>query len=204
LEPISISMTTFLDFVVASPGSRVGEVREAQRMYGQPYSQAQDPYRGLRDAILQMHREGRTAAALQDVLPHAPARMRPHWAICADGYRRFMGRKKFVLRPTPRAVRWTRGDLSVSVNPELSISVNGVPHLIKLYFKSEPISKVRIQSMLHLLGEAFPGRGTPTILDVRRGKPFTPPIPATTRTLLRGEAVFFVQIWRDLEEPLAS
>lgn len=201
MEQIAISMTTFIDFVVANPGSKVAEVRDAQRLYGRKYHPAQDPYKEFREAILQMHREGRGAAALQAILADAPERMAAHWAANADGYRRFMGRKKLVLRPIPKAVRWPSGDLSVSVNPEVALNINGKPHLIKLYFKSEPISKLRINSMLHLLGEAFPERGTPTILDVRRGKTFTPPIPATVGALLRGEAASFVQIWRELQGP---
>jgi hypothetical protein len=198
---ITISMTTFIDFVVASPGSKVAEVRDAQRLYGRRYSPAQDPYKEFREAILKMHREGRTAAALQAILLEAPARMAAHWAANADGYQRFMGRKKLVLRPIPKAVRWTSGDLAVSVNPEVALNINGKAHLIKWYFKAEPISKVRINSMLQLLAEAFSDRGAPTILDVRRGKAFTPPIPATVGPLLRGEAASFVQIWRELQGP---
>ena len=141
MKPISISMTTFIDFVVASPGSKVGEVRDARKLYGREFHPVRDPYGELREAIITMHREGRPASSLGAVLGEASERMRPHWEACIDGYSRFVGHKKLVLLPVPKPVKWTTGDLSVRVNPELALSVNGEPHLIKLYLKAEKISK---------------------------------------------------------------
>lgn len=199
MKPISISMTTFIDFVVATPGSKVGEVRDARKLYGRKFHPVQDPYRELREAIFAMHREGRDPASLRDVLSEAMETMRPHWEANVEGYARFVGHKKIVLLPATKPVKWTSGDLSVSVNPELGLNINGTPHLIKLYFKKDEISKTRINSMLHLLQQTFPTRGTVGILDVRRGKLFTPPVPATIGPLLHGEAASFVEIWRQLD-----
>lgn len=198
-----ISMTTFIDFVVATPGSKVGEVRKARKLYESDYHPMRDSYGELREAFFTMHREGRPTSSLGAVLAGASDRMRPHWEACIDGYARWVGHKKMVLLPTPKPVKWTSGDLSVRVNPELAVSVNGEPHLIKLYLKAEKISKVRINSMLHLLQQTFPTttRGTVGILDVRRGKLFTPPVPATIGPLLHGEAAAFVEIWRQLDGP---
>lgn len=195
-------MTTFIDFVVATPGSKVGEVRDARKLYSREYNPAiQDPYGELREAILSMHREGRPTSSLRTVLAGATDRMRPHWEACVDGYSRWVGHKKLVLLPNPKPVKWTSGDLNVRVNPELGMSVNGEPHLIKLYLKADKISKVRIYSVLHLLQQTFPTRGTIGILDVRRGKLFTPPVPASIGPLLHGEAAAFVEIWRQLDGP---
>jgi hypothetical protein len=194
-----ITFTTFIDFVLATPGNRVGVVREARRQYGGGYRPFVDPYGSLRDGIVQAMREGRPPSVLKKLEP--PEDMKESWTECIDGLSKFVGRRKMMWRPCPKRIEWTSSGLSVSVNPELYVVIGGDPHLIKLYFKKDKMSKVRINTMLYLMQQTFPGHGTVGMLDLRRGKEFNPPVPPYCAALLPGEAAAFVEIWKQLQGP---
>jgi hypothetical protein len=196
-----ITFTTFIDFVVATPGSRVGVVRDARKLYDGGYQRWSDPYGGLRDGIVQAFREGRPPSVLRQLLDDAPEDMVGNWGECIAGLIKFLGRRKVMLRPRPKRVEWMSGGLSVKVNPELYVTIGGEPFLIKLHFKSEKLTKVRLNTMLYLMHETYPDHGTVGILDVRRGKLFSLPVPAYCAALLPGEAAAFVEIWRQLGGP---
>jgi hypothetical protein len=84
----------------------------------------------------------------------------------------------------------------VSVNPELHAKINGKPHLLKLYFKSDPLSKQNINIVLHLLQKKAPKGTSVGILDVRRSKLFTPTVSIPGMdAFLKAEAIAFSSLW---------
>ena len=203
---MNITLTTFIDFVIATPGSKVGVVREARQLYEEGYKPERDYYKGLRDGIASMHRRGSDASDLRRIVSNAAQRKVDNYQACADGYAKFMGRKRFVWVRTPAVVPWTSGPVEVSVNPELRVAIDGASHAIKLYFKAETLSKTRINTMLYLLRLAVPDeKVTVGILDTRRGKLVKPTTPVPYVDLLvRGEAASFAEIWRGLDLPALS
>ena len=101
---------------------------------------------------------------------------------------------------SPPKVIWESGALSVRVNPELGIRVDGVDHYVKLYFKKAPLTKQRLAMALHLLETSTRGArpaGTQVaILDVRRGVLHVPSRPPRMAgVLLEAEANYFVDLW---------
>ena len=54
-----ISMTTFVDFVLATGTKRLTCVKKAKKDYGKKYDPARDFYRLLRDKIMVMHQESK-------------------------------------------------------------------------------------------------------------------------------------------------
>jgi len=109
-----------------------------------------------------------------------------------------MGRKKIELLPRFRAT-WKSGSLSVNVNPELHVKVNAKPYLLKLYFKSPPLSKQNINIALHLLQKKAPKGTTAGILDVRRAKLFTPTVSISGMdAFLAAEAGAFTSLWESV------
>ena len=192
-------MTTFVDFVLANGTQRLTVLRRAKAEYEREYSPARDFYKALRETIIDVHQHGRPLAELDGLLNILEDKRRvDSYAACISSYKSWCGRKKMAWLDGFTAY-WAYGDLTVRVNPELSLRVNNVPYAIKLYFKSDKPSKGRLETMFHLLEISIPnehqGR-TPSILDVRRGNLFRPTKEISgIQTLLEGEASAFQTMW---------
>src|SRR6185369_11312098 len=90
--------------------------------------------------------------------------------------------------------------VEVSINPELGFDINGARHLIKLYFKAPELTKRNVDLVTHLMSVTLQTRCDPrttmSVLDVRRGKIFSPtvPIPALT-SLVHAELAYIATLW---------
>lgn len=193
----TVSLTTFIDFVVASGTSRITRVRRAKERYLHPYDPAADFYKRVRNGIVEYHKSG---AALETVLEEVTdKKKRKIYPDCIKGYRKWMGRRQFKWVQPAHPVLWESGKLMVRVNPELGLISGDDEYLIKLYFKADELSKSRVDTMLHLIQATLTQDSTPLrpgILDVQRGKLFEPTIEvAGTEVLLVGEAAAFVSMW---------
>jgi len=199
---VYITMTTFVDFVLKSGTPQLTCVRRAKRDYERGSAPERDFYKVLRDAIPQVHQEQKARDSLDGVLGGLKdPKKADAYAQCISGYKQWWSKKqiKWVdIHPWD----WTEGDLTVRVNPELGVMVDGHPQVIKLYFKADAASKRRIETMFHLLRLSLPEElagATPGILDVRRSNLFTPTtdIP-DIEALLRGQAAGFATMWKQL------
>ena len=92
------------------------------------------------------------------------------------------------------------GDLEINLNPEVGFLIDKRPHLVKLYFRQEPLPRQRVATTLAILssglGKAHP-KANFVMLDVQRGKLHsvqTAPNPRLD-VLLRGEAASFSTIY---------
>lgn len=68
--------------------------------------------------------------------------------------------------------------------------------------KQEPLRRVSVQPLLYLLSLLPPGvhGATPLVVDVQRGKCFSPDARTpSVGPLLAGEAAAFAAMWRDLD-----
>jgi hypothetical protein len=88
----------------------------------------------------------------------------------------------------------------VSVNPEMGLEVNGTPHLIKLYFKAEQLTKNRIDLITHMMqvtvGARCPAGCVMGVLDTRNDKLIAPTVPIAGLDIqLKGEAAYWMTIW---------
>ncbi len=192
----TVSLTTFVDFVAATGTSRITKVRDAKNSYDQGYAPERDFYKLFRDRAERTLSNGWSALdfkkALKDVTDHKKV---ANYEACRAGLTKWVGRKTITARPALRDV-WESGGLQVSLNPELHAEVNGTPHLIKLYFKAEPLSKQRADVILRTLGKIAPADTTVGVLDVRRSKLFIPTVDILgLDALLDAEAVALVSLW---------
>ena len=197
-----ISMTTFVDFVLASGTQRLTVVKKAKGEYEHDYSPARDFYKALRESIIDLHQQGKPVAGLGSVLNTLKDKRKiDSYAACISSYKGWCGRKRMDWLEGIKA-HWAHGDLIVRVNPELCLRVNDVPYAIKLYFKSDKPSKSRLETMFHLLQISVPNKHqerTQGILDVRRGNLFSPNKEIRgIQTLLEGEASAFQTMWTQL------
>lgn len=194
---MKISMTSFLDFLVSEGPSRVSQVRRVKQQYEQAYSPASDYYKPVREAVVAMHRDGGDPSDLQGVVDRVHPTRRDHYAACIDGYERWV-RHRAVTALRPSGGDWQHDGLTVRVNPELHLVIDGLQYLVKTYWKATPVSKRLLDSALQLMHETCRGHtdGTVAVLDVRRGKlhAFNGE-KANMPVYLRAEATTFASLW---------
>lgn len=192
---IEASVNDFVRFVGATtPSARINAVRSAR----EAYDPAHDFYRGLRRAIGRGHERdldvelGRAVAA-------AHPRRQQAYQECAAAYSAFMRRKTVSYVARPRTWRWTEGELTLRVNPEIVADVGRSRLLLKLWFSAQPPGRQGQQALLHLLGGGLRDDWLPGILLVRSRHVVKPgaPLPQVD-AFLGAEADAFVGLWRRL------
>jgi hypothetical protein len=194
-----ISLTYFVDFVLKAGTPKLTGVREFKEQKDELYT---DFYRQVREAIVDMHRSGKSTSVLDVFLAaqHDERRRRIYPSI-VNGYRKFLASGKMTWFEPPVST-YSLGDLEINVNPELGLVIDGTPHVIKMYFRGEQLSSKRISVILSLLmnglAEGAPG-SVFAVLDVRNAKIHTFKIPnPRLNLLLRGEAASFATIYTAL------
>lgn len=198
-----VSLTDFVDFVAKSGRPKLTVVKQIKRRT--EYDPKEDFWRRLREAIVEFHRTGQTDKNRLDGvlngLTHKPKVTA--YPTVLSAYKRFLGRKD-ISWFLPAREAWTSGGLTVNVNPELGLEINGERHLIKLYFKRDKMAKAKADLILLLMKEALKKQPKGTkfaLLDVRENKLFAAASPPSDlRPLLEGEAVNFTTIWNALPD----
>jgi hypothetical protein len=199
-----ISLTDFVDFVAASGIPKMTKVREIK--HRPPYERPFDYWRILRQGIedfhIQKHKDKKKY--FDDLLEAMKngAKCEGYRPLVAN-YKGYLGKKSFVVVPRTRHMSWKRGELTVRVNPELRVNVNEKPHLIKLYFKSLPLSSSKVQIILLLMKRATPRLEEPVLYclnDVHHNKQYVNENPNDDLLpLLYGEADSFQTIWNNIK-----
>ena len=201
-DSLDISLSDFVDFTikVGTPKqTKVAEVKNRDK-----YHPAMDFWKPLREGIVEYHQHGTNdRRQLDKIAPTlADAKKVGRCVDCVRGYKKFLGRREAKWFD-PGYARWSQSGVSVRVNPEIGVRLDGVPHVLKLYFKSEPLSKRRVDVVTLLLYETLransPKDSLFGIVDVPRGKVFAVTAPDRRMLpLLMGEAASFRVIWDSL------
>ena len=197
-----ISLTDFVDFVITSGTPKLTKVRTVKNR--PKYKPSMDYWKSLREGIQAWHREDSQDAGVLDGLVRdcRDVKKVPRYHAAVRGYRKFLGAKRTAWFEPP-VEDWTHGDLSVHVNPELGLAFKGTRHIVKLYFKDQPLTKRRIDVVLGLMSIALAGKAPKgskmAVLDVSSGKVFTRDASDfTSAALLKGEAASFSTMWKDV------
>ncbi len=173
-----ISLPTFVDFVLASNSERVTVVREAKGQITQGAHAATDLYRPLRESIISAARQNLTSQETRDSLHQVPLHLNEdHAASCDEciiGYERWRTRKQLAWdkKMASRTSTWKQGRMTIRIAPELGVVMNGVPHMVQLYFGEAISSTRRLRPIFHLLlrhATKYP-QTIVGVLDVRRGE----------------------------------
>lgn len=124
-----------------------------------------------------------------------------HYPLAAAGYMKFLGRRPQDYFTPPSGI-WRAGGLEVKVNPEVGLTIGGCPTVIKLYFKSPPLTKPRVRASIGVMMARLAATTRPDtqfgVLDVKAGKLLLPDgrwNAADIQILINGEARMFVDIW---------
>ena len=197
---IQIGQSDLLDFTLSVGIAQQVIVRNLKNRAD--YDPRTDYYKPLRDRIKRMHRNEEPLTVLDDLCSHVPDKKKLRYKAAVAVYKRFLrGKTIDWFRPIRRT--WKHGDLIVRVNPELGLVINGTPHVIKLYFRDEPLKKDKVLGILQLmettLGAYHPEETVYSILDVPNNKLLT--ITNRRHDLmpsLRANALAFVQLYNEL------
>ncbi len=121
------------------------------------------------------------------------------YVAAVRGYKKFLGRKHFSWFEPPHAV-WLPSRLRVRINPEIGLRIADSKYVLKLYFKTESLSKRKVDLLTYLLRHQLRSSASEdaefAVLDVANAKLFRATQTATDlMPLLLGEAASLVAIW---------
>lgn len=200
-KKIELSLTDFVDFVCKSGSTKLTKVKQIKTR--EDYSPATDFYKALREGIQDIHRKNGKKKELKTILDRVsdPKKIK-NYIESIEGYKKFWGRKEPIWFEPPMK-HWIVNELDVRINPELGLELEGKKHLIKLYFKSDKLSKEKITQVLTLMESELRSEVSSdvnmAILDVKNGKLFIKEDrDLTLLPLLKGEAMSFEIMWDGL------
>lgn len=199
----AVSMTIFMDFIVASGTKKISCIHRAKEQYKRGYHPSRDFYKPLREGIVQMHQRGEPLTALDEVLQGlTDPKKATSYPKCIAGYDKCISGKS-VAWIACRPKTWKAASLEVKVNPELGLTIDGVTHVVKLYFKVDPLNQAAVEPMLRLIDLSVPGEpkgATAAVIDVQRGRLLTHRGPKRDiDALLAAEASSFAMLWDAIE-----
>jgi hypothetical protein len=200
-KKIELSLTDFVDFVCKSGSTKLTKVKQIKNR--EDYSPATDFYKALREGIQEIHRNNGKKKELKSILDSvSDSKKIKNYTESIEGYKKFWGRKDPVWFEPPMK-HWIVSELDVRINPELGLEIDGKKYLIKLYFKSDKLSKEKVTQVLTLMESELRNEVDSdvnmAILDVKNGKLFIKEDrDLTLLPLLKGEAMSFEIMWDDL------
>jgi len=196
-----ISLTDLVEVVSASGTRKAIKISQIKRR--PKYKPAFDFYKTVRDKLAEVHKNNLPKSALDQSLIYVsdPKKLNIYPDI-VRGYKKWWGRKSLVWFDPPD-ILFSKNGVDVSINPELGLELNGSPHLVKLYFKSDPLAKSRIEIITHLMGNSLsrmcPEHTKMSVLDIRNSKLITPNIPVPNMdAIIDAELAYISSIWNSL------
>jgi hypothetical protein len=116
-----------------------------------------------------------------------------------NGYRKWWGRKGLAWFVPPRTA-YSQHGIEVIINPELGLDINGTRHLVKLYFKTDPLSKLRVDIIARLMESTLrpscPNNEIMAVLDVRQAKLFSlQPTASASMAMIDAELAYIASLW---------
>lgn len=192
-----VSLTTFVDFVSKAGTPKATVVRRWKE--SGDYEIVTDFYKRVREAIVEYHKNG---TAIDATFPGCDEKKLPHFDNVLAGHKKWVHRKALKWFAPPTEV-WQCGRLGVSINPELGLSVDGIPHLIKLYFKGDTLARSRVNIITQLMTSALAGVAPKhcvmAVLDIRNARLFSGQgNDSRLEAQLKAEAAYWNALWPNL------
>src|SRR5690606_6478354 len=127
----------------------------------------------VRDLIVGCFKKGNEISTIDGKWRTTDTAKNKNFQEVCKGLKKAFGNKTFDYEFPPKEI-WKHNELEIRLNPELGIIINDKPHILKLYFKKEELTKDNIQALISLmeteLKTLVPEKAEYGILDIRRGK----------------------------------
>lgn len=200
---IFISLTDFIDFVSFRDTRKQTLVKKIKNR--KEYEYRIDYWRELRNLITDYHADSTLTkdyfdAALQTYFLDADKREKAR--LLVENYKKFIGRKQIISKEIIKCDWVYNKELTVRVNPELHLNINGKEQLVKLYFKKDKLTKRRVDLALLLMKIATQdviSNVSYSLLDLPQLKIWNQENPSEKlMPLLKGEAENIITIYKNL------
>ena len=193
-----ISLTRLVDFVSKTGGPKQTSAATTKKQLAEGYDPSTDFYKIIREAIVEAHSADHGKSRITSAVSHVfDAKRRTAYPEIARAYNGWWGRKEIDWFDPPGS-DWDASDgFSVAVNPELGLVIGDEPHIVKLYFKSDTLSKQRIEIITHLMMSELDAESDMnfSVLDIRNRKLHTITPPSFWGPMLEAEMAHLKALW---------
>ncbi len=170
-----ITLTDLIEVVTKSGSPKATKVSQLKNRAA--YDPATDFYKALREGLITLHKAGGTKADLANLMKGlVDPKKASNYPPMVAGYKKWWGSKTLEWI-TPPTETYTSAGIDVAINPELGLKINGQVHVVKLYLKTESLTKTKadliVSLMSHVLAASQPPGTQFSVLDVRNSKIFT-------------------------------
>jgi hypothetical protein len=198
-------MATFSDYLVAPGGNkRISLVRAQVTQFSEDYNPGRDFYRPMGLAIQEAIRFRTGTAPVDRAVMNARPRAADHFKEIGDNVGKYVQHAQTAKILDVDRWEWIQPNVTVKINPDFAlVRKDGRVEVVKVYYKAPELSRFQADAMLRLLQYAMPHlnvKGTPIILEARRGKEWkpTPKVRAGLDDYLKSEALAYGALWQSL------
>ncbi|GAB1303951.1 MULTISPECIES: hypothetical protein [Bacillus] len=175
MADIKVSLTQFLDFTMK--GNSSSKTKQVRKIKYEEYSPGSDYWRQLRNEIRKIHENDLPIELLYNLIDRIVEKRKDNYRKSISQYINFIKSNQVEWFSVGDS-SWTFEDkLLVRSQPELGLSVNGEPLLLKIYYKGKNnrVDKRKVQTTLHLMGLSNknfepPVGAKPAILNLHNNK----------------------------------
>ena len=158
----------------------------------------------FRQKVSSLHKTGFSEDGLRAVVDEVPEDRQKNYSIAVDGYCKFWSKRKTAKWIKPLKGNWSKGELRVSINPEVCLEHRGKVYLIKLFLHiNEPFGRKQADMITWLMRDSFGKKASDNmvfcVLDVKKGTLYQErTIDPKIKALVESEAISFVSLWNNL------
>lgn len=162
-----VSMSKFVDFLQTTGPARV---TEALSHAAPPF----DLYAEWKVGALSLLAQGKALGTAEEVFPGlADVKKQRLYAPLLKGLKKFLRSSAGVWFAPPVVDYPLAHGVAVRVNPELGLTISGVPLVVKLHLRTSKLTRERTQLLVALMTQALEGVAPKNagfaVLDVARG-----------------------------------
>lgn len=201
---IEVSLTAFMYYLNSSGTKKISAIQKAKEDSLNSFEPHKDYWFKFRQKVVSQHKTGFSEDGLRTVVDEVTEDRQKNYSIAVDGYCKFWKKRKTAKWVKPFKGNWSKGDLRVSINPEVCLEHRGIVYLIKLFLHiNEPFGRKQADMITWLMRDSLGKKASDNIvfcvLDVKKGTLYQEKtIDPKIKALVEAEAISFVSLWNNL------
>lgn len=201
---IEVSLTAFMNYLNSSGTKKISAIQKAKEDSLNSFEPHKDYWFKFRQKVSSLHKIGFSEDGLRAVVDEVPEDRQKNYSIAVDGYCKFWSKRKTAKWIKPLKGNWNKGELRVSINPEVCLEHRGKVYLIKLFLHiNEPFGRKQADMITWLMRDSFGKKAAENmvfcVLDVKKGTLYQErTIDPKIKALVESEAISFVSLWNNL------